>query len=111
MHGPYVRKIVFERPQGSDMLANRQIMKFCHSVKDDFADVTLVCEDGQWFEAHKVILAAKVTLLVSAPPTFSILSANLLLKVAETSAEVSALKKLRLLKKCKLNCHFLYFLN
>ena len=37
----------------------------------------------------------------------SILSANLLLKVAE----VSALKMLHLLKQCKLNCHFLYYLS
>merc|ERR1712015_137803 len=34
---------------------------------DDFSDVTLVCEDSQRFEAHKVILAASFeTLLVSA---------------------------------------------
>ena len=26
---------------------------------DDFADVTLVCENSQQFEAHKAILAAK----------------------------------------------------
>ena len=33
----------------------------------DFADVTLVCEDSQRFEAHKAILAANFeTLLVSA---------------------------------------------
>ena len=27
-------------------------------VDKDFSDVTLACEDGQQFEAHKVILAA-----------------------------------------------------
>ena len=28
---------------------------------NDFADVTLACEDGQQLEAHKVILAASVS--------------------------------------------------
>ena len=40
---------------------------WCHSCEGDFTDVTLVCEDSQRFEAHKVILAASFeTLLVSA---------------------------------------------
>ena len=31
---------------------------FEHLREDNFADVTLVCEDGQQVEAHKVILAS-----------------------------------------------------
>ena len=30
------------------------------SNNNDFADVTLACEDGQHWEAHKVILAGQV---------------------------------------------------
>ena len=78
---------------------------------DDLTDVTLAKMAllmllSDWsvrkvglLEAHQVILAARsreccdFRSISTHPPTFSIHSANLLLKIAETSAEVSALKK------------------
>ena len=38
-------------------------LHFCTQCKNNFTDVTLVCEDGQQVEAHKMILAASNLLL------------------------------------------------